>query len=110
MSNIFISDFSNNILYDFLNYYCIIENNHYIFNNLIYKKYAYQKEYLNNFLDALKKLYKKQKKFYLERDVTYNNILTIIRHICKYKSINYFSKIIYDKNSYVIIYNIEYIN
>ena len=41
-SNIFYKDFSNNILYNFLDEYCIIENNYYTFHKEIYKKYEFK--------------------------------------------------------------------
>lgn len=105
-SNIFIKDFSNNILYNFLDEFCIIENNYYIFNKEIYKKYEYFKK-LDNFYELMKSLYKSNKKYYLERNYSYNNLLTIIRHICKKNKIIYFNKIIYNKSKYSIIYYIK---
>ena len=57
--------------------------------------------------DNLKEKYKVSKKFYLERENNYNNLLTIIRHLCKKNNINYGSKIKYDKNNYKIIYYIK---
>jgi hypothetical protein len=105
-SNIFNKDFSNNILYDFLDQYCIIENNYYIFHKEIYKKYEYFKK-LDSFYEIMKNLYKSNKKFYLERNYSYNNLITIIRHICKNNNIIYFSKIIYNKSKYSINYYIK---
>ena len=107
MSNtIFNYDISNNVLYDFLDKYCVIENNYYIINNIIFKKYEYN-DNLNEFINNLKNYYKKRKFFYLERTINYNNLLTIIRHICKFKNIEYFSKIKYDRNKYNIVYFIK---
>ena len=57
--------------------------------------------------NELNNKYKKSKKFYLERENSYNNLLTIIRQICKKNNIKYVSKIKYDKNNYSIIYYIE---
>ena len=102
---IFNSDISNNILFDFLNIYCSIENNHYIFDKLSYKKYEYN-DLISEFLNTLKSYYKPAKLYYLERELTYNNLFTIIRQICKFNSISYQSKIKYDKNKYNIIYYI----
>jgi hypothetical protein len=104
--SIFKEDISNELLYNFLKIHCIIENKYYILDKLTYKKYEY-----NNEIDILKNelndKYKDGKKYYLERENTYNNLLTIIRQICKKNNINYVSKIKYDKNNYSIIYYIE---
>ena len=105
-NSIFQKDLSNNILYDFLNIYCTIENEYYIINKLIYKKYEYN-NIIRKFLEDLKEFYKESKQFYLNRDINYNNFLTILRHICKNNNINYYSKIKYDKNKYNIIYYIK---
>ena len=105
-SNIFITDFSNNILYDFLDKHCNIENNYYIIHKDIYKKYEYYNS-LYEFYDILKKLYKKNKIYYLERNYSYNNLLTLIRHICKEKNIIYFNRIKYNKSKYSIVYYIK---
>jgi hypothetical protein len=104
--NILIKDFSDNILTDFLNLYCITENNYYVIDKLIYKKYEYN-DIIVDFFNTIKEYYKPSKKYYLERDITYNNLLTILRQLCKSKNITYFSKIKYDKNKYNIVYYIE---
>ena len=99
-------DISLNILYDFLNIYCKVENNFYIFDMLIYKKYEYN-NILDNFKNSLNKFYLKKNYFYLNRENSFNNFLTIIRHLCKKLNINYKRKIKYDKSTYNIIYYIE---
>jgi len=104
--SIFKEDISNEILYDFLKIHCILENNYYLLDKLIYKKYEYNNQ-IDLLKDKLKEKYKDSKKFYLERKNNYNNLLTIIRHLCKKNNINYRSKIKYDKNKYNIIYYIE---
>tara|TARA_B100000989_G_scaffold298584_1_gene288583 strand:- start:1078 stop:1413 length:336 start_codon:yes stop_codon:yes gene_type:complete len=109
--NIFIQDFSNNILYDFLNKFCINENNYFVINNAMYKKCIFNNNIdINNFINTIKYYYKKQKLYYLEREINYNNFLTIIRQICKYKNIPYRSIIKYDKSKYEIIYYIKIFN
>ena len=106
ISNIFNKDFSNNILYDFLDEYCIIENNYYTFHKEIYKKYDYFNK-LEYFYELMKPLYNLNKRYYIERDYSYNNLLTVIRHICNTNNIVYFNRIIYNKSKYSIIYYIK---
>lgn len=108
--NIFNQDFSNNILYNFLNIFCSIENNYYIININCYKKSIFNNDNnITNFINNIKPYYKKQKIYYTEREINYNNLMTIIRHICKYKNIPYRNKIKYDKSKYEIIYYIKII-
>ena len=104
--SVFKENIPNEILYDFLKKYCLIENNYYILDKLTYKKYEYNDE-INKFKYKLKEKYNNSKKYYVERENNYNNLLTIIRHLCKKNNINYKSKIKYDKNKYNIIYYIE---
>lgn len=107
MSNcIFIKDIDNNILYKFLDEYCIVENNYYILDKIIFKKYVYNDKIIP-FLQSLNDYYKINKQYYLQREITFNNFLTIIRQICKFKNIEYTNKIKYDKNNYFITYYIK---
>jgi len=104
--NIFTKDFSNNILYDFLDQYCILENNYYILHKEIYKKYEYFNK-LQDFYDIMKLLYNNKYINYVERNKSYNNLLTVIRHVCKNNNIIYFNRIIYNKSKYSIVYYIK---
>ena len=107
MPNIlFKSDISHNVLYDFLNIFCRVENDYYIIDKLIYKKYEYN-NYIQTFFDKIKHYYKPSKMFYTTREINYYNLLTVIRQICKNNNIPYSSKIKYDKNKYYIIYYIK---
>lgn len=103
---IFENKIENKILYDFLKIYCNLENNYYVIDKIIYKKYEYNNQ-IQTFYDKIKLSYKPSKKFYLEREINFNNLLTIIRQICKYNKIEYYNKIKYDKNNYYIIYYIK---
>tara|TARA_B100001769_G_scaffold175564_1_gene138464 strand:+ start:4018 stop:4344 length:327 start_codon:yes stop_codon:yes gene_type:complete len=99
-------DISNKILYDFLKIHCTLENNYYIFNNLIYKKYIYYDQ-VDSFINKLKDKYRKDQINYLTRNMTYNNLITIIRQICNKNKIKYKKQIKYDKSIHSIIYYIE---
>ena len=105
MSNI-LYDISNIILYDFLDIYCIKEDDFYIINKYIYKQYEFNNKIVE-FYNILKNYYHNNKKIYLEREISYKNLITIIRQICKKNNITYLKKIKYDKSNYNIVYYIQ---
>jgi len=84
--------------------YCLNEKtNEFIFTQISYKKMIYNK-ILTPFLNDLHEYYHKSKQFYLKREMTYKNLLTIIRQIMNSLCIPYTSKIIYNKSKYSINY------
>lgn len=110
MSNlIFKKDVSNNVLFDFLETYCSIEKEYFLLDKLIFKQYEYNNLVID-FYNTIKDNYKEGKRYYLDRSISYNNFLTIIRQICKNNNIPYYSKIKYDNNKYYIIYYIKNIS
>ena len=100
---IFKNKIPNEHLFDLLNKICIKNDNHYILNNISFKKGLYE-NYIDNFFESIKPYYHNSKKKYLERKQTYNNFTTIIRQICNHNNIIYTSKIKYEKSEYEIIY------
>tara|TARA_Y100000816_G_C25918113_1_gene478804 strand:+ start:269 stop:595 length:327 start_codon:yes stop_codon:yes gene_type:complete len=82
----------------------ILENDYYIFNNIVFKKLEYENK-VQEFLEKLKDYYFKNKHYYLERNpIKYNQFNTIIRQLCKNNDILFNSKIKYQSSKY----NIEY--
>ena len=57
-TTIFNKDISNNILYDFLELNCILENNYYILDRESYKKYEFNDQ-ISNFYNKIEEYYKK---------------------------------------------------
>ena len=78
-------------------------DNSYIFNNDSYKKGLFN-ETIPQFIETCKAHYSPTKQHYLERKMTYNYFITILRQICKHNDIKYSSKILYDKSDYNITY------
>lgn len=109
MSNNFKKNSDNDelkkILIEFLNFYCMREKNYFVINNEIFKKYKLNNK-IQDFIEKLSVFYIPSKKYFINREITFNVLLTIIRQICKYLNINYTKKIIYNKNNYNIQYNI----
>ena len=78
-------------------------DNSFIFNNESYKKGIFNQT-IPQFVEKCKEHYLPSKHHYLERKITYNYFITILRQICKHNNIKYTSKILYDKSDYNITY------
>ena len=94
------------ILFNFLNEICEKEHNYYKFNTDAYKR-GLLKDIISPFLETVKPCYHKAKQHYIERKITYNNFVTVIRQLCNLHSIGYTSKINYSKSKYEIVYYIN---
>ena len=109
MSQNFKKIYDLNKLINIISKFCTNEKKkEYIFSPISYKKMIYNKA-IDPFITELQEYYHKSKQFYLKRDMTYKNILTIFRQILNSLCIPYTSKIIYNKSKYTINY-IIYLN
>lgn len=77
----------------------------YVINNDAYKRGIFNNK-IPGFLESIKEFYYISKQKYLERKLTYNSFITILRQICNFNKINYTSQIKYDKSKYEIYYYI----
>lgn len=103
---IFKTKVSKDYYYQFLEKICQKENNsYYIFDIHAYKKMLYY-NYHTVFLNEIKENYYTSKKFYVEREPTYNSIATILRQIAKSHELNISSKMKYSDSNYIIEYTI----
>jgi hypothetical protein len=105
MSQIFKNNIPNNLLFDLLDKICLKNTKYYIFNLDAYKKGIYN-EIIQKFIEECKPYYYLSKRKYLEKKLTYNSFVTVLRQICNFNKITYRSKIIYNKSSYNIVYYI----
>jgi hypothetical protein len=104
MSQILKKKINKDIIISFLKDFCQNEKKkEYIFSSISFKKAEYNKEIIK-LIEFLKNHYHKSKQFYLNRQMTYKNFLTILRQICNNLCIPYTSKILYNKSKYNIIY------
>ena len=108
MSNqTFKSAVPNEMLFTFLDDICIKSEKFYTVNNDSYKRGL-----LNNsivlFLEKCKPYYHLSKRMYLERKMSFNNLMTVVRQICKFNKITFTSQIKYDKSDYTISYFIYF--
>jgi hypothetical protein len=112
MSQVFKNFFSESVLFNFLDTCCEKSTdkqyeNYYEFDPISFKKAKYDAESLKHFYKSIKPYYHKSKNFYIDRERTYKNFVTIIRQICKFLKITYKSKIKYRNSDYSIIYFID---
>lgn len=106
-SQIFKNHIPNELLITLLDDIAIKIENGYILNNNSYKKGIFN-ETIIEFVNQCKPYYHLSKRKYLERKLTYNSFITIIRQICNHNNIKYTSQIKYDKSSYDINYYIYF--
>ncbi len=106
-SQIIKSKIPPELLFDFLEKICTKQKKCYIVDDISFKKAKYN-DLLNNFYEDLKPFYFNSKKYYLEREKTYNYFTTIIRQICKKNTIPFTSNIKYCNSNYNIRYFIYF--
>lgn len=107
-SHIFISDISSIILYNLLDNIPTINqtDSYYRIDPEIFRQLQYN-NHIDYFYNQIQSVYRINKRFYIERDITYKNFLTILRHICRQLDIPYNKQIIYNKSKYAIHYFID---
>jgi hypothetical protein len=104
MSQVFKKKINKDLIINFFKKFCQNEKkNEFIFSPIAFKKAEYNNE-IKNLIEILKEYYHKSKQFYLNRQITYKNFLTILRQVCNNLCIPYTSKILYNKSKYNIIY------
>jgi hypothetical protein len=93
------------ILFELLDKICLKTQKYYIVNNDAFKKGVFNEEIIN-FLKMCIPYYHISKRKYLEKKLTYNSFVTVLRQICNFNKITYTSQIKYDKSTYNIVYYI----
>ena len=106
-SQIFKNPIPNDLLIKLLDEIAIKSDKCYVINNNSYKKGVFNDNIIK-FIDACKPYYHLSKRKYLERKLTYNSFITIVRQICNFNKITYTSQIKYDKSAYDIVYYIYF--
>lgn len=106
-SQIFKNQVPTNIFLELLDKICLKNEKHYTFNNESFKKGVYN-ESIQNFIEMCKPYYHISKRKYLERKLTHNSFVTILRQICNFNNIKYTSEIKYNRSTYDIVYHIYY--
>lgn len=104
-SQIFKTHIPNEIFINLLNNITVKTDKYYIVNNSSFKKGMFN-NVIPEFIHQCIPYYHLSKRKYLERKLTYNSFITIIRQICNFNHITYTSQLKYDKSDYDILYYI----
>jgi len=90
-------------LFDLLEQICVKTETYYIVDHSAYKKMKFHNLH-EPFLKTIIEYYHYSKKFYVEREFTYNSFTNIIRQICRVNNITFTSDIKYNGSKYHIDY------
>jgi hypothetical protein len=106
-SQIFKEHVPNEMFFNLLEKIAMKNDKYYSINKNSYKKGMFDNSIVE-FIQQCKQYYYLSKHKYLDRKVTYNSFITIVRQICNFNNITYTSQIKYDKSNYDIWYYIYY--
>ena len=95
------------ILFSLLERICLKTDKYYLIDLNAYRKMLFY-NYHTDFLNILREYYHIGKYNYIERKLTYNYFITIVRQICKASIIMYSSTIKYNESNYNINYMIYF--
>jgi hypothetical protein len=105
MTQIFKEKIPTPILFSLLSDICDKNEKCFTFDKNAYKRGVYNNK-ISSFFETCKPYYHLSKQKYIDRKLTYNSLITIIRQICNSNEIRYASEIKYDKSVHTIIYYI----
>jgi hypothetical protein len=105
LSQIFKNAIPTKMLFELLDKICLKNEKHYTVTIDSFKKGVYSED-IQSFLVECNPYYHISKRKYLEKKLTYNSFVTVLRQICNFNKITYTSQIKYDKSSYDIVYYI----
>jgi len=91
------------ILYNLLEKISLKTDKYYIVDFVAYKKMRFHNLH-EPFLKTIIDYYHYSKRFYIERDFTYNSFTNIVRQICRVNDITFTSEIKYNDSKYHIDY------
>jgi hypothetical protein len=100
------------ILKDILNKVCMIDSSVQLdITEFVVTKALFKRAEIHNlikpFIETIKEHYYSSKQHYIDRQINYNNFITIIRQLCNVNDIKYVSTIVYSKSNYEIEYTIQ---
>lgn len=108
-SQIFKKKIPTQMLFELLDKIAVVTEKRYILGKAAYKKgNSESNTIIQEFLNQCKDYYYLSKQKYLEKKLTYNSFITVVRQICNYNNITYTSQILYSKSDYTIEYSIYF--
>ena len=107
LKQIFKKSVPSEMLFNLLEKICLKTEKYYFIDLNAYKKMIFH-EYHVDFRKELLNYYHSSKSYYVERELTYNSFINIIRQICKSNTIQFTSKIKYSSSKYNIDYLIYF--
>jgi hypothetical protein len=108
-SQIFKENISNSVLFQLLDDIAVknVKDSFYFVDHNVYKRGVFTKK-IEEFYKICRPFYHISKRKYLDKKLTYNSFITVIRQICNSNKITYTSQIKYNKSIYDIVYSISY--
>jgi len=108
-SQIFKQNISNSVLFQLLDDIAVknVKDSFYFVDHNVYKKGVFTKK-IEEFYKICRPFYHISKRKYLDKKLTYNSFITVIRQICNSNNVTYTSQIKYNKSIYDIVYSISY--
>jgi hypothetical protein len=108
-SQIFKNNIPNSAIFQLLEDIAVknIKEENYLVDNNVYKRGVFNGK-IDEFYTICRPCYHISKRKYLDKKMTYNSFITVLRQICNSNNITYTSQIKYDKSNYDIIYKISY--
>jgi hypothetical protein len=91
------------MLFSLLERICLKTDKYFLIDSNAYKKLVFYNLH-TELAESLKPYYHLGKYYYIERKMTYNAFITIIRQICKASAIMYSSSMKYNRSNYSIEY------
>jgi len=108
-TQIFKKKIPNELLFELLDKICVKHKDYYLVNSISFKKGMYN-NYIKDFIDLCREYYHISKRKYIDKPLTYNSFMTVVRQICNFNKIIYKNEIKYDRSSYDINYYIFFNN
>jgi hypothetical protein len=106
MTSVFKETVPKEIMYTLLDKIAHHNSINYIIDSSSYKKMKYENLH-EQFLKDIVDYYHFSKRYYVERNFSYNSFMTILRQICKINNIQFFKNIKYNNSKHYIEYFVE---
>jgi hypothetical protein len=103
LKQLFRKNVPNELLFDLLEKICLKTDKYYLLDHNAYRKMMFH-NLEEPFKNALYEYYYQSKYFYIDRTMTHNSLINIVRQICKSNNIMYTSQIKYNESKYNIDY------